>query len=169
MNFRKLDIQFNVDVLEKELDAVLARYPLTNDRRQLCLTNIPGSVDPLWDAAGRGKYLETAYSHFNAEFEGTIFEEIVRQSPFRLGRVRLMMIPPRACYSFHRDTEPRLHVALKTNENSFLMIEDGDRFERIHIPMDGHMYWVDTMKVHTAINSDAVQDRIHLVATILEK
>ena len=76
-----------------------------------------------------------------------------------LTRTRLMIMPPKGCYTFHFDPTPRIHLVIKTNEWVFMT---DDRWRLHHIPDDGHPYYADTTKPHTALNS-ALEERIHIV------
>ncbi len=145
------------------------RHLLTPEDRQLCLTSRPGASVPLRDGVGWYDGSETDFSIFNEAFRGTIFEEFYENVPYRLGRVRLMMMPPRTSYSYHADKEPRLHVAIETNPNAYLLVDDdsGHRSWKIKVPANGGTYWVDTRRTHTAINTDAALERIHLVANVV--
>jgi hypothetical protein len=165
--YQRTGVTFSVERLLEGLEPF--RHLLNGDNRQLCLTSRPGSPDPLREGAGWFDGVESDFSVFNEEFKGTIFEEIYHRVPYKLGRVRFMLMPPRACYSFHADKEPRLHIALVSNPNAYLLIDDDSalRSWKIKIPANGHVYWVNTQRIHTALNTDANEDRIHLVANIL--
>lgn len=74
-------------------------------------------------------------------------------------RARLMVMPPKSCYTFHFDPTPRIHLVIQTNEWSFMT---DNKWRLFHVPDDGHPYYFDTTKPHTAINS-ALEERIHIV------
>jgi len=76
-----------------------------------------------------------------------------------LTRTRLMIMPAKGCYTFHFDPTPRIHLVVKTNPWVFMTDE---KWKLFHIPDDGHPYYFDTTKPHTAINS-ALEERIHIV------
>ncbi len=167
MIFSCLDLSFDVFALQRDFRSLMKRYPLSDDHRQLCLTHRPGSQDPLWEGIGRSLVNDAEFSQFNDEFRGTIFETIYKKLPYRLGRVRLLFMPPRTCYSLHRDTEPRIHVAIRTDPQARLLVEDdAERFWNVHVPVDGRAYWIDTTRPHTAING-STSARVHLVANIV--
>lgn len=77
------------------------------------------------------------------------------------GRVRLLSLPPKSCYSYHidGDNEWRLHIPLITNNDSFIII-DGETW---HMPI-GHSYIINTSVKHTAVNCGNTT-RIHLVVS----
>lgn len=75
-------------------------------------------------------------------------------------RGRIMNMSWRSCLSWHNDASPRLHIPIKVNEGSFMVLEDRVcRFEF------GKAYIVDTTKYHTAVNSGN-RHRVHLVYCI---
>lgn len=164
-----LPLTFDVDALIRETERAQREWGFGEDRRQLCLTSRPGAQEPLRDGEGNllGRGAETDFTVFNREFEGTVFEDIYRTVPYRLGRVRLMALPPRSCYSFHQDSEPRLHIAIVTNPQAFLLLDaGGNNLKRLHLPADGRLWWVDTRKIHSAMNAGE-ELRVHLVASII--
>jgi len=91
-------------------------------------------------------YLHEIHGAVNAELGGTV------------GRMRLMKLSPRECYTFHKDDNVRYHLAVRTNPKAFVAFEAGLR----HIPADGRLYRVDTTVPHTALNGGG-EDRIHVV------
>lgn len=162
--YHRTSVQFDIARLQADLEKV---SPLLD--RQLCLTSRPGAAQPLSDGVGWYEGSETDFTVFNEEFRGTIFEEFYETVPYHLGRVRLMRMPPRSCYSFHQDKEPRLHIAIQTHENAYLLVDDdtGLRSWKIKIPSNGAVYWVNTQRTHTAMNTDANRYRVHLVANVI--
>lgn len=83
--------------------------------------------------------------------------------PWKVYRTRIMTMEGRKCYSIHKDDNPRLHVALKTTGQArFIFTKPA---EIIHIPVDGHIWWVDTRHEHTAING-SIEPRIHLLMSL---
>lgn len=80
------------------------------------------------------------------------------------GRVRLMSLPPKTCYSYHVDgkNEWRLHIPFITNEDSFLVMNG----ETWHLPL-GNAYIINTSVKHTAVNCGNTT-RIHLVVSNID-
>lgn len=74
------------------------------------------------------------------------------------GRVRLLRVNARSCYSFHFDPHPyRVHIPLITNDGSFMGIWG----KLWHLKL-GYAYRVRVQEEHTAINTGSTE-RIHLV------
>lgn len=109
------------------------------------------------------KYSERDFTELCSLFVDTSFESVYNtlKEEYNLGRVRLMKSKPKTCLSWHKDTSPRIHFPVKTQEGCIMVIED----ECFHIP-NNEWYWTDTTVKHTAFNG-SFEDRIHLVATII--
>lgn len=77
-----------------------------------------------------------------------------------LCRTRIMILPFRKCYSWHKDVGSRMHLAVKTNEQCFFV----EHNQLVNIPADGYPYLLDVSDYHTAMNcSELAFDRIHIV------
>jgi hypothetical protein len=97
-----------------------------------------------------------------SQFAGTQFESLytLLSNTFTLGRVRLMQLSPKSCYSWHVDNSKRLHYVINTYPGCFMLIDE----EVKHL--DQNTWWMtDTTKFHTAFNS-SLKSRVHLVASV---
>ncbi len=80
-----------------------------------------------------------------------------------LYRTRILKLQSGQCYSWHKDRELRMHLAITTNEKCFVI--ENEKMQ--HVPQDGHPYIVNTYDKHTAMNCNPIDfDRIHIVGTI---
>lgn len=164
--------KFDMDRLYDEVIAITEylSFDINNSPNQICLTSRPNARTPIYDGVGslydfekkRFVAKESDFTVFNREFEGTYLEEVYNtiNAVDSLGRVRLLRLQSRNCYSFHKDTEFRYHMAIKTNTSCFIMYEDAPPY---HIPADGIVYRMDATRHHTALNAHKTEDRIHLV------
>ena len=121
--------------------------------------------DSSFEEMEREPYIdETRYTLFNPKLNNTYFKFVYEKINefFKVGRCRVIKMPPRTTLSWHRDPEKRIHLAIKTNYGARMFIEHTGH----HIPADGNIYLTDNTKYHTAINGGE-EDRIHLVATVL--
>lgn len=76
---------------------------------------------------------------------------------YNVCRGRIMNMSHKSTLSWHYDDSPRLHIPIKVNKGSFMVLEDNVyRFDV------GKSYLIDTTKMHTAVNAD-FEYRIHLV------
>jgi hypothetical protein len=80
-------------------------------------------------------------------------------------RARISVIPPKYCFSWHRDYTHRIHVPLIThNRQTFMVV--GEEVVRMKA---GQYHIVDTTEYHTAVNGWS-KDRVHIIAgTTLDK
>ena len=181
-NFKKTKIKFDIQKLQEAMDAILDKMSWKEWHvKGLCLNKIPGDSASTQGGNLRGIYWtkpdhtavevvrespikEKLYTELNEQFKGTYFEEIYNElcKHYRIGRVRILLKEPRTTLSWHRDPEPRLHLAILTNPGSILVVDN----EAMHIPLDGHVWFANTRKYHNAFNGGE-EDRIHLVATLL--
>ena len=115
-------------------------------------------VDPYTDP-----YTESDFTILCDQFKGTLFEDVYHalERKYHLGRVRIMRSKSKTCLSWHTDSNPRVHYAIKTQPGAFMVIED----EVMHLPQST-WWWTNTLANHTAFNG-SMFDRIHLVATII--
>ena len=153
------------------------------DFNAICINRIPGDEKSITGGNVRGLYWtkpdttnveeqrlpyieEHRYTEICPEFKDTYVEEVYNliTSKFKIGRVRFLMKPPRSCLSWHRDPEMRLHIPIITNEGCRMIINDVS----FHMPSNGSGYLTDNTKYHNFFNGSEI-DRVHLVATILEK
>lgn len=140
---------------------------------QISITHAEGaeswfdSVGSLYDAK-QGKYVRQTsdYTVLNQYFTGSYMEEVVnavkeqaKEEGVKIGRVRLMQLDPKSCYSYHRDPEEfRYHIPLVTNPKCFfvndMIIEQ--------MPEIGRLYRFRTNDYHTAVNA-SFEHRVHML------
>ena len=108
-------------------------------------------------------YQEDDFNILCTQFVGTLFEDVYKalDQRYHLGRVRLMRSMSRSCLSWHIDDHPRVHYPIKTQEGCLMVIEN----ESYQLP-NNTWWWTNTLLNHTAVNA-SMEDRIHLVATIV--
>ena len=151
---KKLDRKYNLTKIKEEIKDL----PDLHDN-QIMLQSLDGEdfytgllqIDKL--PAGTE---ENDFNKLNIPEDSEIARFIIAEG---LTRTRLMVMPPKSSYTFHFDPTPRIHLAIVTNEWSFMT---DDKWRLRHVPDDGHPYYFDTTKAHTAINSSK-EDRIHIV------
>ena len=106
---------------------------------------------------------ERLYKFIHSELAGSYVEKAIE---FYKGyRARIMIMPPKQCYSIHADPTARLHIPITTNDQCWMIWPEQSNCVRLHT---GMAYWVDTRKNHTFINGSTVS-RIHLVMCSLNE
>ena len=180
------NITFDIKKLRADLENVLKWKKFNTlgikNFGAIYINRIPGDEESIKGHKGRGTYWtftdesgkeakkdeainESRYSEIVTEFKNTYFEEVydLLKKKFKLGRVRILLKEPRSTLSWHRDPEPRLHVPIITNPGCKMVIEDVAK----HMPADGSVTITNNTKYHNFFNGGE-QDRIHLVACVLE-
>jgi len=167
---------FNIAKLNSEVEA-LRTHPELKDLIQISLRHRKGSSDPWREGAGslwspleqRAWAHEAEFTELHAALKGSEIEKVslqmMQSSGFQIGRLRILILPARRCYSFHKDTELRFHLPLVTSDQSVFLFANRPP---LHFPADGRIYWADTRVGHSAMNGHSTQERIHLVASVLE-
>ena len=180
------NISFDVIKLRADLERVLKQKKFSTlgitNFGAISLNRIPGDDSSIEGHNKRGTYWtfpdetgkeaerdkpidESKYTEIVPEFKNTYFEEVysLLKKKFKLGRVRILLKQPRSSLSWHRDPEPRLHIPIITNPGCKMVIEDVAK----HMPADGSVTITNNTKYHNFFNGGE-QDRIHLVACVLE-
>lgn len=153
-SFKQLPNKYDINMICEEIKSL----PETKDG-QLMLQSLDGKdfytgilqIDKIPKGVD-----ERDFNKLNIPEDSELAKFIINEG---LTRTRLMIMPPKGCYTFHFDPTPRIHLVVKTNPWVFMTDE---KWKLFHIPDDGHPYYVDTTKPHTAINS-ALEERIHIV------
>lgn len=182
----KTNLTFDLDRLNRDASAIVNRVGWHPNFNQIGFTHSLGNdakeawhdgIGSLFYAWGDNPFNEKKelikHSHikkesdfmwFVSEFKDTSFYDVYIQLSeiYILGRMRLMMMRPKSCLSWHVDTEHRLHIPLITNVGARLVIEDSV----YHMPADGSSYIADTTLPHTAFNA-GLTERLHLVTCVL--
>lgn len=173
INHGKLDIGvIDFAKLCKEVYDLLEKYPIDKRTGQLSLKYRPENPPSFYDGIGplanfetnEALGLEKEFSHYHPELENSYILDLCWRvelaTYLRVGRVRLMSLPPRRCSSMHADDNIRFHIPIQTNSQSFFQFIDGPS---VHLAADGSLYWLNTLKQHMIMNGDLSKVRIHLV------
>lgn len=170
----------DVERLVSDYQAILGSHAIRSTQRadgstlrSISLTHRPGASEPIYDGnhtqynpiTNEKLFREDEFTEFNDEFRGTAFYDIWRQMPFRIGRMRLNLLPPLTVFSMHQDSAPRAHIALITNADCFITSGDAQTH---HVPADGTVPIFDTTLPHTAYNASHL-DRIHLTMALADE
>ena len=150
---------YNVDKILLEIDQIVSKFGWSN-HNQISLQSPDGDFHSGVGAIEETpQYNEHDFSKLNINPRWEISRFIIDHG---LYRTRIMKLAPRVCYSVHADRSKRIHLAITTNENCFIMI---DR-KLYNVPDDGHAYLVDTTKPHSAMNCNLGFYRIHIVGCV---
>lgn len=148
--------QVDFDQLMEEIVPLIDSH---GHRQQIMLQSTYGSDDFLY-GTGRIQY-PVDEREFNVPFWSSLNYTNQILTSLGMYRSRLMFMR-KTVYSWHHDPSPRIHIPLISNtETNFMVIED----EVIRMKPDGSVYWVDTTRKHTYVNtSDEL--RVHIVGCV---
>ena len=151
------------DRLKTEVIELVEKY--SDDRNQLICQNLdPNNID--W-FAGIGSIddleerNEKSYRFINPMLQGTLLESIILK--YDAYRSRIMIMPPRRCYSVHADPTKRIHLPIVTNSQCWMIWPHNNRC--FYLPA-GNVFLTDTTQPHTFINGSKTENRIHVVMCI---
>lgn len=86
-------------------------------------------------------------------------ESLAEHEGVKIGRIRIMQLPPKTCYTLHVDPEEfRYHIPLITSYQCFFIISQ----DVFRMPQVGRLYKFKTNSEHTAVNA-SFKNRLHLV------
>ncbi|ONI89730.1 hypothetical protein ALI22I_14660 [Saccharothrix sp. ALI-22-I] len=167
-------LRFDVDAICEACGFVVSKVQPGESRRgddrlrSISLTHRVGAEDHFFDGndsqfdqSGNKVYREEVFTEFNEDFKGAYFWEVYRQMPFQVGRMRLMVLPPRR--SMQCTATP---VAARTSRSrptrtaaSSLGAGKPAR------PGGRQVYVFDTRGDHTAYNAGG-EERVHLTMSM---
>lgn len=94
--------------------------------------------------------------HFDIPYTNSLLKK------YNTGYARVMILPSKRCYTYHKDKTKRIHIPIETNEDNFFVMED----VVFRLPADGSVYEVNTTYKHTFVNASKYR-RTHIVGTLL--
>lgn len=106
---------------------------------------------------------ERRYCNINSKLKNSLLEEIIKQ--YNGFRTRIMLMPPRQCYSIHADPTPRIHIPIVTNDQCWMIWPNHQTCKQLQTNL---VHWTDTRKPHTFING-GLENRIHIVMCVNTK
>ena len=146
--------------LDQILDEVMPILDGIGSHQQIMLQSTKGSKDYLYGTGRITDYTESE-KEFNAPFWSSLTYTNRILEELGLYRTRLMLMR-KMVYSWHVDPSPRIHIPLISNhETNFMVVED----EVIRMKPDGGVFWVDTTRPHTYVNT-CNDLRVHIVGCV---
>jgi len=107
-----------------------------------------------------------SYTQTSEKLAGSYLEMMIKfveghaaEEGVKIGRVRLMRLLPKTCYTLHTDLEEfRYHIPVQTNNSNFFVIDNNV----YRMPTAGQLYRFKTNAAHTAVNA-STEPRTHIV------
>lgn len=163
MLFKPLGDVENFDSLKSQILFLVDKYA-DKENQLSCQTTPEGSGD--WkESIGRVDSLiekdESVYRTIQPELEGTELSELIKK--YNGFRTRIMLMSPRSCYSVHKDSCPRIHIPIITNNQAWMVWPYNGLCLNLK---PGTVYWTDTRKHHSFFNAHDELTRIHVVMNV---
>lgn len=159
----RTDTKIDLDQLRIETEKLLWDVNLQKSNLQVSIQT-DGADDWANSSGSRPGVSESIWDKIHPSLKGTWWEtDFFPSLPWKVYRTRIMVQEGRRCYSIHTDDNPRLHIAITTSNQARFIFTNPP--EITHIPADGHVWWVDTRKEHTAING-SMDVRVHLLMSL---
>lgn len=107
---------------------------------------------------------EKKYLTLNKLYQNSYLDDFLKDIPFKVCRLRWMVLHPKSCYTLHKDETKRIHFPIITNPQCYLIFQGDGNFYHLD---EGNSYILDTTKPHTAMNGGE-EIRVHLVGCIYD-
>lgn len=165
---KKTNINCDFTKIRSEVLSLLEKYPFSSSHNQISLTGFTPEDSPYRCLGKLSDMNNELYGCSESDMnkillitKGTYLEQYLKEIPFSFGRVRVMQIKPKQCYTFHIDNNFRYHLAIDSNPDSFIVFKEPNH-QMINIPADGYLYQMNGFYKHSAMNGGD-KPRIHLV------
>lgn len=158
--FNGLEFEFN--------DAEYAKYigPLTKGYGPLRDANLHPSLFKYVGSMLKGTYLESVIEQVKS-FHANEYPELPPVT-----RVFCAYLNPGAGFTFHQDDHSffKYHIPVKTNRWSIMGVDTGSDVIHTHMPADGTLWRLHTLKMHTAMNLSPIKNdyRMHIILNVFK-
>lgn len=169
MKIQHPDFAFDTDRLLKDYIRVRSKAP---DQDQINIVSYKNTDSLSLGTGSMYDHNEKKFVIDHREFKGILKEyrntyteevcNIIKDNikDINIGRIRWMLLKPKSTLSYHKDPKDplRFHIPVMTNDNAFFIVDD-----LVYRMEDkGSVYGINTLKKHTAVNTDNIE-RLHMV------
>jgi hypothetical protein len=162
MMIKPLGICESFELLKSEILSIVE--DIGEDKNQIICQTMEENSEDWFTGVGSIYELEhqneELYVHLNPKLKDTVLERTIKK--YQGFRTRIMILPPRQCYSVHADPTPRIHIPIVTNTQSWMVWPTKPECHHLQETL---VYWTDTTKNHTFLNG-SMEPRIHLVMCV---
>jgi hypothetical protein len=156
---KEYNIDIDLSLLANETVSIIEKVGLQQNQVALQYANKKN-----WHAGiGKSDLLdcsEQEYINFHEELDGTHLKEILVNLDFSVAHARIMVLPPKSCYTTHVDYYTRYHIPVVSKTlQTFMIFPYKEKVVRMH---PGKMYWTNTHELHNFVNGTN-ENRIHIV------
>lgn len=160
MIVKEYNIDIDLQLLANETVDIIKKIGLQKNQIALQYANKKD-----WHAGiGKSDLLdcsEQEYINFHEELNETYIKQILNDMNFPVAHARIMVLPPKSCYTTHVDYYTRYHIPIISKPlQSFMIFPDVDNSVVRMYP--GKLYWTNTHELHNFVNG-TFENRIHIV------
>lgn len=160
MIVKEFELTINQDILERESNDLIRKIGLVQNQIALQYADI----EDWYAGVGKSDKLssnEQDYTKFHSGLQGSYIKELLEGLDFPVAHARLMLLPPKTCYTTHVDYYTRYHIPVITKPlQTFMIFPDVDNSIVRMYP--GKLYWTNTHELHNFVNG-SIENRIHIV------
>jgi len=153
------------DRFEQLKEQVLELCDTVLEHNHISLQYDADTLDYSWlnsrgsDKTSRERY----FNKLQPKLQNTEIELLFNSLNFDITRTRIFVIDPGSTpYTVHRDTTPRIHIPIETNEKCRFYFYNPSEEPAEYMPADGSIYLVNT-KINHTFKNESNQRRIHIV------
>ena len=84
-------------------------------------------------------------------------------SSLNMFRTRVMVMRTQSCLPRHCDNHPRIHIPVWSYQGCFMVVKN-----KTHYLNPCQAYFVNTTNMHTAMNCNITQNRVHIIVSVHE-
>lgn len=171
---KKTEVQFDAIRLQGDVTQItnqcsdVLQINLRKSSKHSDAVGVLYGAGSLYDQTGQRFYdTDASWDTYNGLWAGMyvieacrIVEKVINERGMKLGRARIMVLPPKSCLTYHVDpgNTCRYHVPVMTSDGAWF-INNGVAGQ---MDTPGALYTFDNTVHHTAINASR-EKRIHIV------
>jgi hypothetical protein len=152
----------NFQLLQNEIEHIIQKVGF--EKNQIICQSLKDNPNQWHLGIGSIEQLEEKeeqqYNQLHTDLVGSYLEKIINQH--KGYRTRIMLMPPRHCYSIHADPTKRIHIPIITSDQCWMIWPKSNACYRLETTL---CYITDTTQPHTFING-GLENRIHLVMCV---
>ena len=150
-------MKFDIEHILLELESIKKYDTPEQGGNQTMLQTVPGNKEKNYGIGSSSSLHHTEKEFIEPVYKIPYINSIIEK--LGLFRTRIMEMRPKSCYSYHIDQTNRVHIPIITNDKAFFVVDDIVQ----RMPNVGEVYFLETTKIHTAINASISDTRIHIV------
>jgi len=123
-------------------------YSVPTELLQSALNHLPSEDFRFVINESTGNFFYDQWA-IKSEFKDTVWDEILKTLPYRLGEARIIVLDQKGCYSSHSDIDDRWHLNIQSKRGYLINLDTDQMFD---LKPDGIWYDMNAGYIHTAVN-----------------